>query len=183
MSNELERRDSLQKGGSGHDVEPVMPAMPQQVFALVIDYTNMTIEDLSNVRTLIGGGNGPVIKLDPALLRSEETGRSALLQLTQALHYYPCNMLFLLVPWGMSNIELVIKIATQLTGQKPFVVFAIGRELYSVELTMTVDPLSMDDAELRQDPEFNGAEMQWAVRQPWVGKDISGVIAELQKEI
>jgi hypothetical protein len=182
VSRQLERRSSLpQASSAGRDVKPVLPASPQKVFALVVDYTSMTMDDLNNIRTLIGGGNGPVVKLKPELLQSEQTGREAILQLGRALLSYPCNMLFLLVPWGMPNVEPVIEVMVRIGGKQPLIVFAIGRIVYSVELALTIEPLSEGDAELRQDPEANAPELQWAVRQPWSGAALADLIADLEE--
>lgn len=165
--------------GSGSLAYLFQPIKPEPAFALVIDYTSLTFEDLDNIRTLIGGGNGPVMKLDHTLLLAEETARLGLTQLVRALLTYPCQMLFLLVPCEMPGISSVMEVMKQVTRRQVTVCLQMGGEVYAWEMAMTIEPRSEGDAELRQDPLLNSPESQWTTSQPWFGEDLAGMIRRL----
>lgn len=162
--------------------ELIQPIKPEPSFALVIDYTSLTMEELDNIRTLIGGGNGPVMKLDHTLLLAEETARLGLTQLVRALLAYPCQMLFLLVPCEMPGIESVMEVMKQVTRQQVTVCLHMGREVYAWEMAMTIEPRSEGDAELRRDPLLYSPEAQWTAAQPWFGEDLAGMIRLLEEQ-
>jgi hypothetical protein len=179
MPQELELR-RLPQAGSGESLESVLPASPERVFSLVIDYTLLSMDELKSIRTIIGGGNGPVVKLDPQLLLREESARQALVQLVKSLQTYPCTMLFLLVPCEMPGIESVAEVMEQVAHQRPFVNLVMGGSVYSWEMAMPIKPRSERDAEMREDAELNSALTQWTTRQPWFGEDIGGMIEHLE---
>lgn len=168
--------------GSGPLEYLFQPIKPERAFALVIDYTSLTMEELDNIRTLIGGGNGPVMKLDHTLLLAEETARLGLTQLVRALLTYRCHMLFLLVPCEMPGIESVMEVMKQVTRQQVTVCLQMGREVYAWEMAMTIDPMSEGDTELRRDPLINSPEAQWTAAQPWFGEDLASMIRRLEEQ-
>jgi hypothetical protein len=164
VPGEITRRHLPASRHSTSDANATTPATPQPVFALTVDYTSMTQEDLESIRTIIGGGNGPVIKQDPTQLITDVSRDRAFQNLTRALAFYPCTQLYLLVPWGMPAVEEVVGLIHVAAHQRPNICFVIGRDIYSIELCMAINPLSEGDAELRQDPELNSPDMQQALR-------------------
>jgi hypothetical protein len=162
VQNDLDKlfSESLEQA-MGEEVEGLHVLPRNVVFALVVDFTALTMPELQSIRTVIGGGNGPVLKLEPnSLLGDRQLEALRLIRRTLILH--PASMYFVLVPWGLPHTEGVIVLMKRVTFQEPRVVYLVGRKLYCMEMMMTVDPLSEADSELRADPDLNSMEMQEA---------------------
>ncbi|HVE80649.1 MAG TPA: hypothetical protein VNA68_00695 [Candidatus Dormibacteraeota bacterium] len=114
----------------------VLPADPQPVFALVLNFTDLSDEHLAEISILSGGSDRTIIQVEPELFNTEKDAAGAWQKLCKLLAPYTYEMLFILVPWGFRGFEQIVEAIYLEQGRDPFTLIQVGYSVYEMGMGM-----------------------------------------------